>query len=78
MKIKRFLAATLQEAKGQIIDEFGANAIILNSRQLKRRGLLGWLGFSQVEVTAAIDEEDELPEINRNLKPIPPRSPSGE
>lgn len=72
MKIKRFVAATLQEAKGQIIDEFGANAIILNSRQLKRRGLLGWLGFSQVEVTAAIDEEDELPEINRNLKPIPP------
>ena len=55
MRMKRFLAASLQEAKDQIVRELGEDAVILSSRQVKRRGLLGWLGFSQVEVTAAID-----------------------
>lgn len=60
MKIKRFLAASLHEAKQQIVRELGEDAIVLSSRKVKRHGLLGWLGFSQVEVTAAIDVAQEL------------------
>ncbi len=56
MKIKRFLAASLPEAKAQILQELGEDAVVLSSRQVKRKGILGWLGFSQVEVTAAVDE----------------------
>ncbi|HBK84415.1 MAG TPA: flagellar biosynthesis protein FlhF [Firmicutes bacterium] len=55
MRMKRFLAASLQDAKEQIVRELGEDAVVLSSRQVKRRGILGWLGFSQVEVTAAID-----------------------
>lgn len=55
MRIKRFLAASLQEAKDQIVRELGEDAVVLSSRQVKRPGIWGWLGFSQVEVTAAVD-----------------------
>lgn len=55
MRIKRFLAASLHDAKEQIVSELGVDAVVLSSRQVRRPGVLGWLGFSQVEVTAAVD-----------------------
>lgn len=59
MKIRRYVAASLAEAKEQIKKDMGENAVILSSRQTKRRGILGWLGKQLVEVTAAVDESDE-------------------
>lgn len=71
MRIKRFLAASLQEAKEQIVRELGEDAVVLSSRQVKRRGILGWLGFSQVEVTAAIDTPPVEPLVSATLAPTP-------
>ncbi len=67
MRIKRFLAASLQEAKDQILRELGEDAVILSSRQVRRPGIWGWLGFSQVEVTAAADTP-----VAADLTPAPP------
>ncbi len=58
MKIRRYVAASLAEAKEQIKKDMGENAVILSSRQTKRRGIWGWLGKQSVEVTAAVDELD--------------------
>lgn len=58
MKIRRYVAASLAEAKEQIKKDMGENAVILSSRQTKRRGIWGWFGRQSVEVTAAVDELD--------------------
>lgn len=56
MKIRRYVAGTMAEAKEQIKKDMGENAVILSSRQTKRSGIWGWLGKQSVEVTAAVDE----------------------
>lgn len=71
MRIKRFLAASLQEAKEQIVRELGQDAVVLSSRQVKKGGIWGWLGFSQVEVTAAIDAPLSEPLVSATLAPTP-------
>lgn len=74
MRIKRFLAASLQEAKEQIVRELGEDAVVLSSRQVKKRGLWGLLGFSQVEVTAAIDAPKPAPLVSAAASTMQPTS----
>ncbi|HPO62385.1 MAG TPA: hypothetical protein PK762_04815 [Candidatus Kapabacteria bacterium] len=52
MKIKKFIATTLQEGKALVLKELGDDAVILSSRNVKKPG------SSQefVEIVAAIDE----------------------
>lgn len=70
MKIRRYVAKTLAEAKEQIRRDLGDDAVILSSRATKQRGLWGWLGRQQVEVTAAVDEPDTA-EATRRAQPAP-------
>lgn len=58
LQIKKFQAATLQEAIEQIRQELGDDAIILQTEQL--RGKAGLFGGAKIEVTAALDR-DEAP-----------------
>lgn len=52
MKIKKFIASTLQEGKSLILKELGDDAIILSSRNLKKPGSRQ----EYVEIVAAIDD----------------------
>ncbi|MCL2065039.1 MAG: flagellar biosynthesis protein FlhF [Candidatus Cloacimonetes bacterium] len=54
MKIKKFIAPSMQEALKQIKKEFGDDAIILSNRSVEHSE---WK--SAVEITAAIDKKDE-------------------
>ena len=54
MKIKKFIAISMQEALKQIKKEFGDDAIILNNRSIEHPE---WK--NAVEVTAAIDKQPE-------------------
>jgi flagellar biosynthesis protein FlhF len=56
MRIKKFVGATLQEATGQMKNELGADAIILNTRTVPKGGLLNFLGGEMFEITAAVDD----------------------
>lgn len=57
MKIKRFRAPDMRTALEQVRAEMGRDAVILQSRAVRGRGLWGWLGRGRrwVEVTAAWD-----------------------
>ena len=55
MRIKKYVAESMPEALKQVKADLGANAVILNTRTLRKGGKFG-LGKGQVEVTAAIDE----------------------
>jgi flagellar biosynthesis protein FlhF len=66
MHIKRYEAATLEEALAQIKAELGPDALVLSTRRVRRDGgLFGWLGKPVVEVVAALDRE--LYEPRRSL-----------
>jgi flagellar biosynthesis protein FlhF len=55
MQVKKFQAENMPEALKMVKAEFGLDAMILNSRQERRKGILGFFRRPYVEVTAAID-----------------------
>ena len=55
MRIKKYVAESMPEALKQVKADLGANAVILNTRTLRKSSRLGLGGKGQVEVTAAID-----------------------
>ncbi|MCR5774999.1 MAG: flagellar biosynthesis protein FlhF [Lachnospiraceae bacterium] len=57
MIIKKFTAKTEDEALKEARAELGAQAVIMNVRKVKKRGLAGIFSKASVEVTAAIEEE---------------------
>lgn len=55
MRVKRFVANTMQEAIALVKSDFGAEAVILHTKRKRRGGLLGLLGKTKVEVIAATE-----------------------
>ena len=66
MKIKKFNAASMNEAFKKIKAEFGPDAVVLNVREIKRTNKLGMTQGKYLEVTAAVDEG--LPKISKKTK----------
>ncbi|WAA13586.1 flagellar biosynthesis protein FlhF [Fervidibacillus halotolerans] len=64
MKVKKYTAPNMQEAMKQIRSELGRDAIILNSREIHKGGLLRFFRKKRIEVIAAIDKERP---ISRNI-----------
>lgn len=59
MIIKKFQGKTEEEATNQAKTELGTNAVIMNVRSVKKKGLFAFLKSPIVEVTAALEEENE-------------------
>ena len=55
MHLKRYRSATVREALAQARNELGPDALVLSTRLVNVRGLRGWLGAREVELTAAHD-----------------------
>ncbi|MGC8594346.1 MAG: flagellar biosynthesis protein FlhF [Candidatus Kryptoniota bacterium] len=56
MRIKKFTADTLNEAKEKMREELGEDAIILNSRKVEKGGVFGFGGSEYYEIVGAIDD----------------------
>ncbi len=59
MKIRRYMAKDTQEAILKVKMDLGSEALILNTRKVKKKGLFGFFEKPMVEVLAAIDEYSE-------------------
>ncbi|ASB89598.1 flagellar biosynthesis protein FlhF [Bacillus sonorensis] len=57
MKIKKFVAGSMQEATKQIRHELGTDAVILNSKKIQTRRFLGLVKKQGVEVIAVVDQD---------------------
>jgi flagellar biosynthesis protein FlhF len=57
MIIKKFLAGTEQDAIEMAKQELGSNAVVMNIKKIRPKGLAKIFMRSKVEVTAAVDEE---------------------
>lgn len=56
MKIRKYVARNMPEALQQVRDDLGDNAVILNTRQIRRNNRFNPEDEARVEVTAAFDE----------------------
>ncbi|KGP92874.1 flagellar biosynthesis regulator FlhF [Pontibacillus chungwhensis BH030062] len=57
MKVKKYRAPTMPEVMKQVRSELGAEAVILNSKEIHKGGFLGMFKKKSIEVVAAIDPE---------------------
>ena len=57
MKIKKFIAQTEQQAIAKVKDELGLNALILNIKNTKPKGIFSFFRKPVTEVTAAYEEK---------------------
>ncbi len=60
MTINKFQGKTKEEAIEKAKAAFGANAVIMNIKEIKPKGLLGIFSSSTYEVTAAIEEKEPV------------------
>ena len=68
MIVKKFQADTETEAIVKAKEELGSNAVVLNVKTLKQRGIFRLFKKDVVEVTAALEEKEFINGIN-NKKP---------
>lgn len=69
MRVKRYVAADIQEAMMKIKNELGEEAVILHTRYFKEGGVLGFFKKNYVEVTAATDTDMKIKQdIKQNLE----------
>ncbi|MCM1189534.1 MAG: flagellar biosynthesis protein FlhF [bacterium] len=75
MIIKRFTAKTEDEAVEAAKKELGSGVVIMNVKNVKKKGIAGILGSKQVEVTVAMEEDsDSLRTVQREkprTEPLP-------
>lgn len=56
MRVRRFVGDNVAETMGKVKRELGSEAVILQTREFREGGFLGFFGRTKVEITAAIEE----------------------
>jgi len=74
MIIKKFTAKTEVEATAEARRELGPNVVVMNMRTVKQKGFFSFLKAPLVEVTVALEEENERGATRQMVKPEPPVS----
>lgn len=72
MRVKRFVADTMQEAIALVKADFGQEAVILHTKKIRKKGLFGLFGRAKVEVIAATEGRPTT------RKPTPVRATLGD
>ncbi|WP_181348723.1 flagellar biosynthesis protein FlhF [Thalassobacillus sp. CUG 92003] len=78
MKVKKFEADTMPEVMQKVRKDLGTDAVILNSKEVKKGHFLGLFKKKSIEVIAALDP-DELKQGSASFnqsKPVPSPTPS--
>lgn len=70
MKIKRYVARDMREALGLIKKDLGSEAVILDSRRVRQKGLMGFFRPLHMEVTAAVDQRSYQGSFPRELESL--------
>ncbi len=59
MNIKRYIGKTTHEAMARVKRDLGSEAVILQTRKIKQKGIRGWFSKPMVEVVAAVEEKQQ-------------------
>lgn len=68
MKIKKYIGHTAHEAMLKLKTELGPDAVILNTKTIREKGLFGIFKKPLVEITAAYEEKDLAPKVHTTNK----------
>ena len=68
MTINKFQGKTEEEAIAKAKQEFGENAVIMNVKEVKPKGIFRAFKNSTYEVTAAMEEKEQLVNPKRALQ----------
>jgi len=60
MKIRKYTALNTQDAMAKVKQELGSEALIINTKKVRQKGLLGVFKKPLYEVTAALDEQAQV------------------
>lgn len=71
MIIKKFVGKTEEEATAQAKKVLGQGAVVMNVRDLKKKGVIGLFAKPQVEITAAVEEIDDSKVSNEKPVQVP-------
>lgn len=63
MKIKKYVGQTAHEAMLKLKTELGPDAVILNTKTIREKGIFGIFKKPLVEITAAYEEKDLIPKV---------------
>ena len=63
MIIKKYVGKTESEAVEEAKKELGPNIVVMNVRPLKKKGILSLFQSQKIEVTVALEEEQEKPVV---------------
>ncbi len=74
MTIKKFQGRTEEEATARAREEFGAQTVIMNVKEIKPKGILRSFKASTFEVTAAVEESEQPAAKVPAPAPLPPLS----
>lgn len=74
MTIKKFQGRTEEEATARAREEFGAQTVIMNVKEIKPKGILRSFKASTFEVTAAVEESEQPAARVPAPAPLPPLS----
>lgn len=74
MIIKKFTGKTEAEALEAARKELGNGVVTMNVRSVKKKGIAGFFGGRQVEVTVALEEDKESLKSVRREAPAPPKT----
>ncbi len=74
MTIKKFQGRTEEEATARAREEFGAQTVIMNVKEIKPKGILRSFKASTFEVTAAVEESEQPAAKAPAPAPLPPLS----
>ncbi|MCY6959616.1 flagellar biosynthesis protein FlhF [Clostridium brassicae] len=66
MIIKKYIVNNMNEAMSRIRYELGKDAVIISQRKIRKPGIRGIFSSKIIEVTAAIDNKDDLKEDMKN------------
>src|SRR3954471_8032430 len=75
MKTKTYRAGTMKEALAQVRRDLGGDAVILETREVRRRRLMGLGTRELIEVTASDGQNARGPAPSRPSWPWPSPSP---
>lgn len=67
MRVKRYIGETVQEAMQKVKMELGRDAIIINTRKVRKRGIAGLFTKPLIEVIATIDNYERPLNNNTNI-----------
>lgn len=68
MKVKKFIGKTNYDAMLQVKEEFGSEAIVLTTREVRQEGFLGFFKKPLIEITAAYDDSKTEDDFKNDYK----------